>query len=377
MLSYWERESYFKNIDVCIIGCGIVGLNAALTLKQNSPHSNVLIIERSALPFGASLRNAGFACFGSISEILEDIKSSSENEVLSLIEQRWNGLQLLKKNLGSNELELEVNGGYEIFTETDNEAFNECSTKIEYLNKILKPIIGSSNTFTPSDESIKEFGFQNTKHLIKNNFEGQINTGKMIKSLIKKTQSFGVEILFGLTIDKINDCNNYCELHSKNFYFTAKKILVSTNGFAPQLISNLDIKPARAQVLITQPIKNLNIKGTFHYDKGYYYFRNINDRILLGGGRNLAFEEETTNEMNTTIKIQNSLENLLTNVILPNKKIEIDMRWSGIMGIGNNKLPMIELISKNIAVALRCNGMGVAMGSLTGQKGAQKIMDTF
>ena len=31
-------------------------------------------------------------------------------------------------------------------------------------------------------------------------------------------------------------------------------------------------------------MKNLKIKGSFHYEKGYYYFRNIDNRILLGGG---------------------------------------------------------------------------------------------
>jgi hypothetical protein len=35
------------------------------------------------------------------------------------------------------------------------------------------------------------------------------------------------------------------------------------------------VKPARAQVLITEPIDNLDVRGTFHLDCGYYYFRNI------------------------------------------------------------------------------------------------------
>ena len=56
------------------------------------------------------------------------------------------------------------------------------------------------------------------------------------------------------------------------------------------------MQPARAQVLITKPIKNLQIKGTFHLDKGYYYFRNIDNRILFGGGRNLDFKTEETSE---------------------------------------------------------------------------------
>jgi glycine/D-amino acid oxidase-like deaminating enzyme len=375
MLSYWEKESYFKNIDVCVIGAGIVGLNAALHLKQKSPHLNILVVERSPLPYGASLRNAGFACFGSVSEILEDIKNSSENEVLQLIDQRWKGLQLLQETIGINNLELEINGGYEIFSKDDNIIYESCSEKMDYLNKILKPIIGNAYTFNHSNESIDKFGFKNVNKIIKNNFEGQLNTGKMMKTLIKKVQSLDVEILFGIDVKKIIDSNNYCDILTSDFNFSCKKVLVCTNGFAPNLIENIDLKPARAQVLITQPIPDLKINGTFHYDKGYYYFRNVGDRILFGGGRNLAFEEETTDEIKLTNIIQNKLDELLHKIILPNSSIEIDMRWSGIMGVGNEKLPIIKYVSKSIAVAIRCNGMGVAMGSLTGEKGATLIFN--
>jgi len=39
-LSYWERETWFKNIDHLIIGSGIVGLNCALELRKNYPDVN-------------------------------------------------------------------------------------------------------------------------------------------------------------------------------------------------------------------------------------------------------------------------------------------------------------------------------------------------
>ena len=104
-------------------------------------------------------------------------------------------------------------------------------------------------------------------------------------------------------------------------------LLLATNGFASELIEG-DIKPARAQVLITKPIENLSIKGTFHLDRGYYYFRNVENRILFGGGRNLDFEGETTTEFGQTKIIQDQLEQLLKDVILPRQNFEIEHRWS-------------------------------------------------
>jgi glycine/D-amino acid oxidase-like deaminating enzyme len=108
-------------------------------------------------------------------------------------------------------------------------------------------------------------------------------------------------------------------------------------------------------------------------DKGYYYFRNINNRILLGGGRNLAFEEETTTKLGQTELIQNRLEELLKEVILPNTDFKIAHRWSGIMGLGSAKKPIVEQLSDHVYCGVRLGGMGVAIGSLIGQELADLV----
>ena len=84
-LSYWEIKSWFTNIDFTIVGSGIVGLSCALHLKEQFPKAIILVLEKGMLPQGASTKNAGFACFGSLSEILEDLKSHSEEEVFNLV----------------------------------------------------------------------------------------------------------------------------------------------------------------------------------------------------------------------------------------------------------------------------------------------------
>ncbi|RYZ47414.1 MAG: FAD-binding oxidoreductase, partial [Sphingobacteriales bacterium] len=65
MLSYWEKTS-FLHYDHIVIGSGIVGLSTALELRGRFPSSRILVLERGLLPTGASSRNAGFACMGSV-----------------------------------------------------------------------------------------------------------------------------------------------------------------------------------------------------------------------------------------------------------------------------------------------------------------------
>jgi glycine/D-amino acid oxidase-like deaminating enzyme len=165
---------------------------------------------------------------------------------------------------------------------------------------------------------------------------------------------------------------NYVTIQIPNFNFQTKHLFIANNGYASKLTGQ-SVQPARAQVLITKPIKNLKIKGTFHLDEGYYYFRNFKNRILLGGGRNLDFEGETTTKLQTTEQIQNALEKLLSEVILPNQTFEIDQRWSGIMGVGPQKMPIVKSLSSRVHCGIRMGGMGVAIGSLIGNELADLI----
>jgi glycine/D-amino acid oxidase-like deaminating enzyme len=366
-LSFWERESYFKDLDVIIIGSGIVGLNAALELKRLQPHLRITILERGILPMGASSRNAGFACFGSPAELLEDLKKHSENELFSLIEKRWKGLLRLRKNLGDGRIDFHNWGGYDLFDNRND--FMNCADQLSYLNRLIAPITGKQETYQPSDESIAKFGFQRVEHLIVNTEEAQIDTGKMIHALIDLVRQQGIEIINGFTVQSFQDEGNRVQLFTQDEQeIVCKRLIIATNGFAKQLLPGIDVSPARAQVLVTHPIKNLKLKGTFHYNNGYYYFRNIGDRVLFGGGRNLDFQAEETIEFGLTTLVQDKLDDLLKNMILPYTDYTVDMRWSGIMGMGAEKKSIVKSISANVFCAVRMGGMGVAIGTLIGEE---------
>ena len=368
-LSYWELKNWFTQIDYTIVGSGIVGLHTALRLRERFPESKILILEKGMLPEGASTKNAGFACFGSLSEIIDDLKTHTEEEVFQLVQKRWNGLHLLRKNLGDQVIDFKPFGGYELFLDEDDSCYQECLQKMPYINDLLRPLFKA----VVFEKQIDRFGFQKIKeYSIFNTFEAQIDTGNMMQALLKKAYINNIQILNNLTVNHFIDLGNEVEVQIDDFTFKTKKLFFATNGFAAALTQK-EVKPARAQVLITEPIPNLDIKGTFHLDKGYYYFRNINDRILFGGGRNLDFEGETTTSLDQTTLIQNRLEELLKTVILPQTDVKIAHRWSGIMGVGTQKNPIVKPLSDNVFCGVRMGGMGVAIGSLIGQELADLI----
>lgn len=363
-LSYWEQQSWLTNIDHTIIGSGIVGLNTALRLKEKYPKAKILILERGFLPNGASTKNAGFACFGSLSEILDDLNTHSPEEVVQLVQKRVDGLALLRKTLGDSDIDFKLWGGYELFTPNDKALLEDCKEKMHTVNTLLKPVFKEDIFSSVSNN----FNFKKIEEtVIYNKFEGQINTGKMMEALLQKALNAGIKILNNITVKEFSEENASVQIKTDQFEFSTKKLFIATNGFASQLGME-EVKPARAQVLITKPIENLHIKGTFHLDKGFYYFRNIDNRILLGGGRNLDLKAEETTTLGETVLIQNKLEALLKETILPDVDFEIDRRWSGIMGVGVQKKPIIKQLSNNTFCGVRMGGMGVAIGSLVGRE---------
>ncbi|APU68180.1 NAD(P)/FAD-dependent oxidoreductase [Christiangramia flava] len=360
--SFWERDSWFSKIDYTIIGSGITGLSCALRLKELRPEANVLILEKGILPEGASTKNAGFACFGSISEILDDLRTHSEDEVVELVKKRVNGLELLRKNLGDRAIGYQSFGGYELFSPSDEALYAECLQKIPEINELLRPIFHDA-VFS---EKANQFGFRQIQpKLIYSQFEGQIDTGKMMTALLKKVQVAGVRILNNCKVLKMKPENGRVTIETDKFRLQTDHLLIATNGFASRLGIE-EVKPARAQVLITKPLSKLPFEGTFHLDRGYYYFRNVGNRILFGGGRNLDFKTEETDTFGETSVVQEKLKELLKTTILPGHSYEIDYSWSGIMGVGNQKKPVLKKLDENVYCGVRLGGMGIAIGSQVG-----------
>ncbi len=280
----------------------------------------------------------------------------------------------MRETLGDKVIDYQQLGGYELFTIEDKALYEECLSQKKEINDLLRPIF-NAEVFSFKDN---QFGFQNIQPKQGfNQFEGQIDTGKMMAALLQNVHQNDIKILNAIEVLSFSEDTNSVKIRTNHFEFSTKKLLIATNGFASKLLDE-KVKPARAQVLITEPIENLNIKGTFHLDKGYYYFRNIDNRILFGGGRNLDFKTEETSEFGQTQSVKNKLEELLRTTILPNKDVRVDHYWSGIMGVGSRllsgqKKPIVKQLSNNVFCGVRLGGMGVAIGSTIGKNLADLV----
>ncbi len=377
MISFWENK-HFLTYDYLIIGSGITGLSAACSIKELEPNASVAVLERGLLPTGATTKNAGFACIGSFTEKWHDLELMGEDAFLQLIEDRWKGLAKLRSRLGDPQIDYINNGGYELLFANQHIS----QAQLQHMNGLLKKIF-NQDVFKTDASLIQAFGFnkQMVSNVVVNPLDAQINTGKMMRALYRLATSLNTYVATGAEVVSIEESGSGVNIFVKNplsfepILFKANKVAVCTNAFTGKFFPNLEITPGRGQVIVTQPVDDLKVKGVFSFDEGYYYFRNIDNRILFGGGRNLDFEGETTTEFGPNQKILDTLSFYLQEMILPGKEMKIDQQWSGIMAFGKNKLPLVQKVSDHVAVGARLNGMGIALGSKIGEEIATLLVN--
>ena len=360
-ISFWEHDAML-DADFIVVGGGIIGLQTALELHERRPGGRIVLLERGLLPAGASSRNAGFACFGSLTEILGDFDSLGDAAVLATVERRWRGLGRLRQRLGDEAIGYEGFGGHELLLDSHLPALQ----RLDEVNRKLRPLFGQ-DVFSLDQVglSASRFGSQ-AKALVKNPLEGQVHSGRLMRALAKLAASRGIEIHTGAQVQALEESGGEVRIRiagERNLVFRAPRVAVCTNGITCELLPACGIMPGRGQVVVTEPVPGLPWRGTYHLDAGFYYFRNVGERVLLGGGRNLAFDMEATVEMALTDTIQSALERLLHDTILPGRAVRIEHRWSGVMGFAEDKQPIVRLVSDRVALGFGCNGMGVALGA--------------
>lgn len=359
--SFWERDAML-HADFIVIGGGIIGLQTAIELRERAPTASVVVLERGLLPSGASSRNAGFACFGSLTEILADIDELGEAAALGVVERRWKGVKRLRERLDDRSLGYECFGGSELLREQELPALE----RMEQLNATLQPLFGQ-RIFSLDAAGMHTSGFGGTvRALVHNPLEAQIHSGRALRALALLAGQYGVEIHTGAEVVAQDEHDGYVGVATggpRGLRFTAGQVAMCTSGFSSALLPACGIVPGRGQVVVTAPIPGLPWRGTYHMEQGFYYFRNVGERVLLGGARNIAFDGETTEQMALSDPIQQALEATLRDVILPGREFAIDHRWSGIMGFTKRGLPEVKMAAPRIALGFGCNGMGVALSA--------------
>jgi glycine/D-amino acid oxidase-like deaminating enzyme len=370
--SFWESNQWLTKRDLVVVGGGIVGLSAAIRAHQLHPAWKITVLERHPFGGGGSTRNAGFACFGSATELREDRLTLGDDRALELVKQRFAGLQLLRTQLGDKGIGYRQSGSVELFLkEKDPYSAAPEDDELSELNAWIAPASGSGKTFERLDKKrLEGMDLSAIDQAIFSPLEGCIDTGQMIHSLRRQALQTGIDIVNGCHVTGMQSSRSRPEVRLSESpdggtWFEAERLLVTTNGFARELQGDLDVHPAQNMVLVSEAIPNLAPQPTVHMDAGYLYARSIGNRLLIGGGRHLELDHPS--------HLESRLIDYLNLIWPQSKSIKTEYRWTGVLGVGKERFPIIKAIHPNIHIAVRLGGMGVAIGMESGFRVAEMI----
>lgn len=371
MISWWERalpppapSALPAHADAVVVGAGLAGLGAAERLRRLRPHWRVLLLEQTPTLANASTRNAGFACFGTAGELLDELSTQPVEAVRARLAARWRGLQHLRQALGEAAIGYEPCGGYELFT--DAGAHRAALEFLPTLNGWLEQLTGEREVYRPSTH----LGHP----VIANRLEAALDTGRLMATALTWAQGAGVELQLGAAVGRLEPG---ALVLTSGARIASPRIVLATNAHTAALSPEVAIAPGRGYVCLTEPLGDLEWRGTWHYERGYVYFRHVDSpegvRLLLGGGRHLDFATERSTEPAINPRIRDYLFDFAERVLGVRVRGRVAAEWVGVMGFGAEG-PVLRAQAPGLWVAAGLGGMGVARGLAFGAEAAERVV---
>jgi glycine/D-amino acid oxidase-like deaminating enzyme len=355
--SFWEIKGWLTGLDAVVLGAGLVGINAALRLKERHPSWRIVVLDRSTFG-GASKRNAGFACFGSPSELLDDWKTLGAEATIDLVRMRWDGLLALRTAWGDRALGYRPCGAVEAFT--DSVLMESCQAMLPELNDALEGIVGGA----AFQHSPSAWGMHGLAGVIHSPFEGDLDTAQLGHVLNRALHDASIPTFSGLDVELLEPTDSGWAVCTNHGVIPTPRVLVATNAWAGDLLK-VDVKPVSNRVVVSQPLPSLSLKHTVHHDKGYVYAREVDGRLLIGGGRHWACDSEEERMEFLVSWAQTHIQGA--------ERMEVAHHWEGQLGIGEVRVPVVQQIEPGLFAGVRLGGMGVAIGTLTGRQLADLV----
>jgi gamma-glutamylputrescine oxidase len=332
--------------DVEIVGAGITGVSAALTLAAAG--RSVRLHDARHVAEGASGRNGGFALRGGAMSYLharEWLGPERAAEYWRLTEEHLSRLAGLAgdalRRTGSLRLAADEEEREELRAEF--EALGEDGFEAEWRTDLVGGRFPAA-IFHPADAAIQP--------------------ARLVRRLAQRAAAAGVEIVENHRVQSVDDLE-------------AEQVLVATDGYPSGLLGELEglIVPTRGQMLATEPIDH-RLFDCPHYGRhGFDYWQQTPDgRILAGGFRDFALDSEFTADEVTTPTIQAALESFVANLV--GRPVEVTHRWAGIFGMVFYFLPVVGPLpeSDRVWVAGGYSGHGNVLGFLCGDLVAKAML---
>ena len=201
--------------------------------------------------------------------------------------------------------------------------------------------------------------------------DGTFHPAKRAVQLAKLAQAAGAQIFTYSPAVKIESGLVTTDQGS----IRAKFIVVAVDGNLGKALPEIadQVQPTRLQMISTAPEVNLKLKYAVYTRQGWDYWQQLPDgRIAIGGGRDLALEQEATDVIEPTQVMRDYLEQQLKAIGVT---APVEHHWAAIVSYTKSGLPMVKQVQPDVwAVGAYC-GTGNVVGALLARSVVDQCID--
>jgi gamma-glutamylputrescine oxidase len=332
--------------DVVVVGGGVTGCAASFRLAEAG--LRVRLHDAREIAGGASGRNGGFALRGGAASYDVTVETIGRNAARRYWRQTEAALERMASLAGdalitTGSLRLAADKEERDALRIEYELLVEDGFEAEWVDE---PLDGRflAAMFHPGDATLQP--------------------ARWVRRLAALAAEAGVEIREHSRVESLAGVE-------------AEHVLVATDGYPSGLLGPLEglIVPTRGQMIATEPLAERLFECPHYGRNGFDYWHQRDDgRILAGGFRDFALQDEFTADEVTTPPIQAALEEFVTE--LAGRQLRVDYRWAGIFGLVMDLLPVVGRVpgDERLWLAGGYSGHGNVLGLFCGELAAGAIL---
>jgi glycine/D-amino acid oxidase-like deaminating enzyme len=353
---YWLDEpapvlrpgDFTEHVDVGIVGAGVTGCACAFALAEAG--LSVRVVDARRVAEGASGRNGGFALRGTASPYDEVVASLGRERSLAL--WRWTEQELdeIERLAGdafrrSGSLRLAADAEEREDLRDEIEGLWADGLEADWIDVPTGPLAGRFSA------------------AIRHPTDGALQPARWVRHLAALAVSAGAELVEGHRISDPEELG-------------ADTVVIATDGYPSGLLGELEglIVPTRGQVIATEPLEERLFEVPHYGRHGFDYWHQSEDgRLVAGGFRDIAIDQEFTADEVVTDPVQRSLERFVNDLV--GRELRVDYRWAGIFGLVLDFLPVVGQLPgrEGTWVAGGYSGHGNVLGFACGRLVARAI----
>jgi len=336
-------------VDVAVVGGGVTGCACARVLAEAG--LSVRLHEARRIAEGASGRNGGFALRGGAAPYDVSVEAIGRERAAVYwrsTEQALDRIEALAGDAFARTGSLRLAGDVEEAEQLrrEYELLREDGFAVEWRDELADPVrrLFAAGMFHPSDAAVQP--------------------ARWTRRLAALATDAGVDIREETRVESLDELE-------------AEHVVVATDGYPSGLLGPLEglIIPTRGQMIATEPLPE-RLFDCPHYSRhGFDYWQQREDgRILAGGFRDTALDDEFTTSEETTPAIQSSLESLVADLV--GWPLVPTHRWAGLFGFVPDFMPVVGRVpdEERLWVSGGYSGHGMVLGFMCGELVADAVL---